>query len=552
MNNIIYIFGHKNPDTDSICSAIGYAELKNRLSTETSYLPCRLGAPNPQTNWVLDRVGVPTPRYLSDTHIRVQDLMTRNVKTVDGQAPLAKAITLIQGERIRIVPVVRKGNTLQGMITFFSLTDHLLHVTSPESHLQAVVTLNNLIRVLNGKVLAGKPDTAAWKMDFMVAVMGSFSFSKDMEKRKPAEVLLFTADRNDIIRLAIEAGTRVIVVTGGNHPGEEAVKAAKKAGVTLISTDFYITQALNLGKLSIPCALAAERGDIQIPGDMLRSAAKRKLLSSHHRGLAVVDEKNRVIGIVTRSDLLKNTRKKVILMDHNEAGQSVTGLNEAEILEVLDHHRIGSFSTETPITYLCKPTGSTCTIVATLYREHGQKPDKKTALILLSGILSDTIIFRSPTCTETDNDMAAWLGEIAGIDPQEYGMEMFRASSALTGLDDKTLIRTDMKEFTEKDIRFSVSQVEVVEFDEIRGRSAALLKQLEQMQKENGYLFSALLVTNIVAGDSLLLFVGEAAIIAETGFSETSPGTRLATGIISRKKQLLPLLLGIIKEWGKK
>ena len=548
MTNPVYVFGHKNPDTDSICSAIGYAELKNQLSTGTPYIPCRLGAPNPQTSWVLDRAGVPAPRYLSDTHIRVQDLMTRDVRTVEGQTPLAEAIDLMQGKRIRIVPVVRKDNTLQGMVTFFSLTDHLLQVTSPESHLQAVITLPNLMRVLNGKLLAGKPDAAAWEMDFMVAVMGSFSFSKDLEKRNPAEVLLFTADRNDIIRLAIEAGVKVIVITGGNHPGEEAVQAAKESGIILISTEFYITQALNLGKLSIPAALAAEQGDIHIPGDMLRSEARRKLLGSHHRGLAVVDEKEQVTGIVTRSDLLKNVRKKVILVDHNEAGQSVTGLHEAEILEVLDHHRIGSFSTETPITYLCRPTGSTCTIVSTLYQDHGQKPDKKTALILLSGILSDTIIFRSPTCTETDHKMAAWLGEIAGVDPEEYGMEMFRASSAISGMDDKALIRTDMKEFSEKKARFSVSQIEVVGFDEIRERSFSLLKELEQIQKENGYLFSAMMVTNIVAGDSLLLSAGDTSIMAETGFPETDPGIRQAVGIISRKKQLLPLLIGIVKE----
>ncbi len=548
MDNTVYIFGHKNPDTDSICSAIGYAELKNRLSTKTPYLPCRLGAPNPQTSWVLERAGVSAPRYLSDTRIRVQDLMTKNVKTVEGQAPLAEAIDLMQKERIRIIPVVRKGDTLQGMITFFSLTDHLLQVTSPESHLQAVITLDNLIQVLKGKVLAGKPDAAAWKMDFMVAVMGSFSFSKDLEGRNPAEVLLFTADRNDIIRLAIEAGTRAIVVTGGNHPGDAAISAAKEAGVVLIATDFYITQALNLGKLSIPAALAAERGNIQIPGTMLRSEAKRKLLGSHHRGMAVVDEENRVTGIVTRSDLLKNIRKKVILVDHNEAGQSVTGLHEAEILEVLDHHRIGSFSTETPITYLCRPTGSTCTIVAGLYRDFGQTPDPKTALILLSGILSDTIIFRSPTCTETDREMAGWLAEIAGVNPEEYGMEMFRASSAVAGLNDSDLIQTDMKEFSEGKHRFSVSQVEVVEFNEISERSVSLLKQLVQMQKENGYLFSALLVTNIVAGNSQILFAGDNTVIAETGFPEISKGIYRATGIISRKKQLLPLLLGIIKE----
>jgi manganese-dependent inorganic pyrophosphatase len=169
-------------------------------------------------------------------------------------------------------------------------------------------------------------------------------------------------------------------------------------------------------------------------------------------------------------------------------------------------------------------------------------------LILLSGILSDTIIFRSPTCTETDHEMAAWLGEIAGVDPEEYGMEMFRASSAVAGLDDNALIRTDMKEFSERSARFSVSQIEVVEFGEIRERSASLLKQLEQMQKENGYLFSAMMVTNIVAGDSLLLSAGDTSIMAETGFPETGPGIRQAVGIISRKKQLLPLLLGIVKE----
>ncbi len=549
MNNTVYVFGHKNPDTDSICSAIAYAELKNRISSETRYLPYRLGTPNPQTEWVLNRAGIPAPPYLSDTYIRVKDLMTTEVKTVEGQIPLADAIRLMQNERIRIVPVVRADNSLQGMITFFSLTDHLLHVTSPESHLQAIVTVPNLIRVLKGELLAGKPDSAAWKMDFMVAVMGSFSFSKDLEKRNPKDVLLFTADRNDIIRLAIEAGVRVIVITGGNDPGKEAVRAAEEAGVILISTEFYITQALNLGKLSIPASLAAERGNIRISGDMRRSEARRKLLGSHHRGLVVVaEESGCVVGIVTRSDLLKNVRKQVILMDHNETGQSVTGLRDAEILEVLDHHRIGNFTTETPITYLCRPTGSTCTIVATLFRDYEQTPDEKTALLLLSGILSDTIIFRSPTTTGTDREIADWLAEIARVDVTAYGMEMFRASSAIAGLTDDNLIRIDLKEFSEGEARFSISQIEVVEFNEINGRETSILNQLEKLKKENGYLLSALLVTNIVSGDSRILFSGDKGIMAETGFPEKDTGIYLAPGIISRKKQLLPLLIGIIKE----
>lgn len=547
MENTVFVVGHRNPDTDSICSAIAYANLKNRISDRNRFVACRLGAPNPQTAWVLSRAEVDTPRFLGDVHVRVKDLMTQGVKQVAADDPVLVATDMMQQERIRMVPVT-EGDRFFGMITLFSLTDHLLNVTAPVAKLLATITMENLVHALKGEVLTGVVDTEPFEAEFLVGVSDAYSFGKEISERNPSSTVLFTADRNDIIRTAIEYRIRAIVVTGGVRLSPDIEKAAEKNGVILIHTGFSITQTLNLAKLAIPARMAAETGDLIIHQDVLRSEARRKLMSSHYRGLAVLDDEDRVTGILTRSDLLKNVRKPVILVDHNEDGQSVPGLYDAEILEVVDHHRIGGFSTDRPITYLCKPYGSTCTIVATLFREYGQEPDPSTALIMLSGILSDTVVFRSPTCMEVDLEMAEWLGDIADVDPRAYGMEMFRNASTVADRPDEQLLTTDMKAFSEGKHTFSVSQVEVVGFEEVSGRLESLVEGLERLRLKNGYLFSALLVTDIVAGDSLFLYAGDSRIGRETGYPEQQSGVLLAKGVISRKKQLIPQLLTIVKD----
>ena len=547
MSETIYVVGHRNPDTDSICSAIAYADLKNRISRGGQYVPCRLGAPNPQTAWVLHRAGLTAPRFLGDVHVRVNDLMTHGVRQVRTDEPLLHATDLMQQERIRMVPV-SEDERFYGMITLFSLTDHLLNVTAPVANLRATISMTNLVHALRGEVLSGAVDGVAAELEFLVGVSDAFSFGKELAERDPRSTVLFTADRNDIIRTAIEQGIRAIVVTGGARLSPDIEQSASENGVILVQTGFSITQTLNLAKLAIPASLAAETGDLEINQDVLRSDARRKLMASHHRGLAVVDDDQKVVGILTRSDLLRNVRKPVILVDHNEDGQSVPGLYDAEILEVVDHHRIGGFTTDRPITYLCKPYGSTCTIVATLYQEYGQTPDASVALVMLSGILSDTVMFRSPTCTGIDREMADWLAELADVELDAYGLEMFRNSSTVADRSDEALLSTDMKEFSEGKYAFSVSQIEVVGFEEVGERFASLLAGLDAMRERKGYLFSALLVTDIVAGDSILLFAGDIRVARETGFTEQSRGVFLAKGLISRKKQLLPQVLSIVKE----
>lgn len=550
MENKIFIFGHKNPDSDSICSSIAYANLKNKLTdNENQYIPYRLGSLNPQTEYILKTVGVKSPSFLPDVYVRVKDLMTKDVITVDENEPLLSAVKVVQESRIRIIPVTDSNKVLKGMVTLFSLNNHFLNVTSPNSDLKTFLSTENLVNTLNGTIESGEKSNEIFEADFIVSAMGSFSFTKDLQQREPKSTVLFTSDRNDIILMAIEASIKTIVITGGKKPSEEALEAAKKKGILIICTDFSITQALNIGKLSIPAGLALEEGNISIHKDTLKIDAKKRLLSSHHRGFVVVNDDGQIEGIVTRSDMLRSRKQQVILMDHNETGQSVSGLQDAEILEVVDHHRIGSFSTEKPITYLCRPCGSTCTIVASLYNSYGIKPTKKMAAIMLAGILSDTIIFKSPTCTYEDKVTADNLAKLAGLDLQQFGIDIFNNSSKLAGRDDKQLVNSDMKVFTEGKFVFSVSQIEVVGFEEISERFENLLNELEVLRKENRYYFSGMMITDIVSGDSIILFRGEKLIISSTGFSEKERGVYLAKGLLSRKKQLLPLLLSIIKEF---
>lgn len=550
MKNKIYVFGHKNPDSDTICSTIAYTNLKNKITNDDNeYVPCRLGSLNPQTEYILQTVVAKSPVFLPDVYVRVRDLMTKDVIVVDENEPLLSAVKIVQESRIRIIPVIDKKHKLKGMITLFSMNNHFLNVTSPDSQLKTSLSTANLVNTLVGKVITGKSNKRIFEADFLVSVMGSYSFTKDLSNRKPEKTVLFTADRNDIILMAIEAGINTIVITGGKNPSSDAIKAATKKNILIICTDFSITQALNIGKLSIPVGLSLESGDISIHKDTLKIDAKKRLLSSRHRGFVVVDDNDQIMGIVTRSDMLKSAKKQVILMDHNEQSQSVSGLMEAEILEVVDHHRIGSFSTEKPITYLCRPCGSTCTIVASLYNAYGIQPDKMTASVMLAGILSDTIIFKSPTCTEEDKFTAKQLAKIAGVSAEKFGIDIFNSSSRLSKRDDKQLVNSDMKVFTEGKLLFSLSQIEVVGFEGVEERYKKLLFELEALRKEHAYIFSGMMITDIVSGDSIILYKGDKAVIESTGFKHQMDGVYLAKGFLSRKKQLLPLLLSIIKEF---
>ncbi len=549
MKEKVYIFGHKNPDSDSICSSLAYSVLKNKVEGDgKEFIPCRLGSLNPQTEYILKTLNISSPSFLPDVYSRVKDLMTKNVLTVEENEPLLTPVKIVQESRIRIIPVTDRDKKLKGMITLFSLNNHLLNVTAPKDQLTTSLSTDNLVKTLNGKVVSGKPDKNIFEADFLVSVMGSYSFSKDLNERKVENTVLFTSDRNDIILTAIDKGVKTIVITGGKNPNDEAVLEAKNKGILIICTEFSITQALNIGKLSIPAGLAIETGDISIHMETLKGDAKKKLLSSRHRGFVVVDDDDKIKGIITRSDMLKSVKKKVILMDHNESGQSVSGLMDAEILEVVDHHRIGNFSTEKPITYLCRPCGSTCTIVASLFNAYGINPDKQTAALMLAGILSDTIIFKSPTCTKEDENTAKRLAKIADVDLKQFGIDIFNNSSKLAGRKDKELVTADMKVFSESRFIFSISQIEVVGFEEISKRYNALLKELESLKSANGYFFSAMMITDIVSGDSIILYVGDRAVISSTGFKYETQGVYYANGILSRKKQLLPLLLSIIKE----
>jgi len=552
MKNKVYIFGHKNPDSDSICSSIAYAKLKNKLSKgQVEFIPCRLGSLNPQTEYILKTVCVKSPRFLTDVYSKVKDLMTVNILSVDENEPLLTAVKIVQESRIRIIPVTGKQKKLKGMVTLFSLNNHFLNVTSPDSQLITSLSTKNLVKTLHGIVVTGKANNTIFEADFLVSVMGSFSFTKDITKRNPERTVLFTADRNDIILMAIEAGLKTIIITGGKKPSSEAVEEAEKKEILVVCTDYSITQALNIGKLSIPAGLAIESGNISIHENTLKVDAKKRLLSSRHRGFVVVDDDEKIKGIVTRSDMLRASKKQVILMDHNEVDQSVSGLMDAEIVEVVDHHRIGSFSTDKPITYLCRPCGSTCTIVYSLYNIYEIGINMEIASILLAGILSDTIIFKSPTCTIEDKAAAENLARIAGVDEKKFGIDIFNNSSKLSNRDDLQLVKADMKVFSEGKSVFSISQVEVVGFDEIAIRYDNLLKILDKQKRENGYLFSSMMITDIVSGDSVILNSGDKAIISSAGFKEESNGVYLAKGFLSRKKQLLPLLLSIVKELGK-
>ncbi len=545
----ILIIGHKNPDTDSICSAIAYAYLKNKLTKSNDFIPCRIGHLNAQTEYILAKAKVDPPLFISDIYIKVKDVMTSDVLCINNESPLVDAIKIMQDKRVRIVPVKNNADKLVGVVSLFSLNEHLLSVTSPMEDLNVKISLQNLIKVLNAKILSGNIKEKIFDAEFVVTVMGTYSFINEIKNKDTNKIILFTSDRNDIIMMGIEYGIKIIVITGGIEPNPDAIKKAQENGVLLIITDFNITRTLNLAKLSIPAGFAVEQGNFTINQNSLLSDAKSKLLSSKLRGLVVTDDKGDIQGILTRSNLLQNIKHKIILVDHNEKSQSVAGLSEAEILEVIDHHRIGNFNTNKPITFFSRPIGSTCSIIASLFKEYKIQPPKKIALLLLAGILSDTVIFKSPTCTQEDIELAKWLSEICSVNPEKFGYEIYQKSSKLHIMSSTDIITSDMKTYHEGKIAFSISQIEVFEFSEIDERINELIEELNKLRNSNNYLFSALMVTNITEGDSLIIYSGDSYLINLMGFKKYyNNNVYFANGIISRKKQLVPTILSLLKE----
>jgi manganese-dependent inorganic pyrophosphatase len=544
----IYVVGHRNPDTDSICSAIGYAELC-RLQGLTAVRPARAGELNRQTEFILERLGAALPERLNDVFPRVRDLLDGAPITVAGDLPLIHALDIMRRRDIRMLPVVDAGGRPHGALLLKRLTERIF-LADEGGGIRRVLTSPASIQACLGAtaVTMHEPEREE-ELDLYVGAMAAATFQRHLAAADPARTVVLTGDRYKIQRDAIAMGVRLLVVTGGLPVDAEMVTAARARGVSILVSPRDTAASALLARLSTPVRHLADGGVPNVGLDERVEEVRRILLRGNMPGALALDREGRVAGVVTKTNLLTPSAVKLILVDHNELAQAVPGADQVEILEVIDHHRLGNFHTELPIRFINQPLGSTCSIVTTLYRQAGLQPEPQVAGLLLAGLLSDTLLLKSPTTTAVDTELSNWLAGLAEIDMEEFGRAIFSAGSALSAYPSvSALLTADFKEYQTGGRRFGIGQVEVVTFEEFHDRREALATGLADLSRERRLNLAGLLVTDIVAQSSLLLVEGDAELLDLIAYPRLAPGLFELKGVLSRKKQLVPHLLRAFRE----
>jgi len=532
----VYVSGHRNPDTDSIGAAIGYAELKNELDASSEYVPVRLGDVNAQTEWLLERSGAPLPAFLPHAKLRVRDLMRTSFPIADQTEPVRKVGLAMAAEGLDLVPVVDEAGELTGVLTERALARRYVRESRDASRLDVPTPLSSIVEVLEGRLLSGHERTIRGRV--WVQAMDSSAASKIA-----AGDVVVVGDRADSQQSAIDAGVSLLVLSNGALPSDEILAFAQERGTAVVSSslDSYVTSRMIT--LSEPCLGFAEGDPLTVGVDDLISDVTEQIKDVHYRAAVAVGRGHRPIGLVTRSDLVSPALRRVLLVDHAERAQSVPGVEEAEIVEILDHHHIGSIETRLPVTAIFDPVGSTATLVTERFRLADVQPLGSTATMLIGAILSDTVLLTSPTTTERDLVAASYLEELVDLDAKAFGREMFEGSSDVSHITAADLVTRDLKEYElDGDRMLGVAQIETVGAA-LSDRTDELLSAVQARQERREYVLFALMVTDILAQNTLLLVAG-ADQLAERAFGKPIVDGRLdLPDVMSRKKQVAPALL---------
>src|SRR5918997_529496 len=519
----VYVTGHKNPDTDTIASAIGYAEYKNLVDPENYYEAVRLGEVNAQTAWALEKSGAAEPRLIRHVMLRVKDVMSDDVAVAHKNDPLSKVGLMMAKRNISQLPIVEDDGSITGIITERNLARmYVRESRGASTFADSPVSVGAMVEVLEGELLVGDQDSV-FSGQLWVISMSVDSMGKSM---KSGDVVVI-GDRPRGQRRAIELGAGVLVVSNGVRPDDEILELAREQGTAIVISpiDSYVTSRLI--QLSVPCWEVMSENPLTFSPDDLVSEITEQVMEVHYRAAIAVDDGRVPLGVVTRTDLLNPKPRRVLLVDHGEIGQSVKGVEKAEVVEILDHHHVGDIETTSPIPATFDPVGSTATM-------------------LLAALLSDTVILNSPTTTDRDREVAGYLEEMLDLDAAEFGTAMFEASSDVSSLSAAEIVFRDAKEYgTSSGGRVSVSQVETVGTGLLE-RKDELVQALEDLKVENGYLFSALMVTDIMEGGTQLLCVGDCSPVHQAFDSNAQNGVIDLPGVMSRKKQVAPVLLSVL------
>ena len=532
----IYVIGHKNSDLDSIASAYAYARLL-QMQGEEEAIAARNGDLKPEVRFVLERYQVQPPEAIDDVYLQVRDVMRRGVTSVYLEQSLLEAGQLLQEHDRRSMPVVDHENKVRGIIATEDFAKLFFNDLDPRAVNRVTLNRENLVRVLKGRVLV--EGRRALGNRVLVGAMQAETMADYIEPG----CLVVLGDRENAQLKAIESGAAALVITGDLLVSERTLAAARKSGVLVISTAHHTFTVVRLINLSISTREYMNRDfDSCHPEDQM-SEVQHKLV--RRRSLPVVDNEGKLVGYLSRSDLLNARPKRIILVDHNEQAQAVDGIDEADLLGIIDHHRIADVHTNRPIMFRADPVGCTGTIIAGMYHEATIAIPREAAGLLLAGLLYDTLILRSPTCTPRDERVAAELAEIAGEDIEQYGQEIFAAAAADLNLRSaEALLTADFKEFNVRDTKFAIGTVEIAGPAAIEKRSAELLQTMQRIAQERGYTSFLFMIVDIINMKCTLLVSGGERAVAETLGSplEVDGHSLVVDGLVSRKKQLVPLL----------
>ncbi|MEI6195580.1 MAG: putative manganese-dependent inorganic diphosphatase [Verrucomicrobiota bacterium] len=538
----IFVIGHRNPDTDAICSAIGYAEFKRRTGMPEA-VAARCGDTNERIDFVLETFGVPPPRFVADVSPKVRDVMQAEVLSVTPDATAAEALGLMDEHDIRVLPVLDADRRCRGLLSLFKLSKFLFPAANRIIDSRRVLSsLTNLAETLGGQLVIGHDAHREEELILMISAMRIETFTQRMELFPLDKLAVVIGDRTNVQEVAVRKGVRVLIVTGEEPIEPHILEVARKNHVSIISSPHDTLTTASLCRSAVAIRHMINEEFLSFREDAPLSAVRAEAAASGYAAFPVTDAAGRTVGILSKADFLKPVERKLILVDHNELSQAVQGADEVEIIEIIDHHRLGALTTQQPILFRNEPVGSTSTIVADCFFRHGVELPKAIAGLLLAGLVSDTLNLTSPTTTARDVEILPRLEKIAGVNAREFTEKLFASGSLLTLKPAPQAITTDAKEYRENGFTFSVAQIEEVGFDQFWKRKDELLVALEDYRRARKYIFSTLMVTDVTSQQSLMLVAGEKKFIDRIDYPEPQPGVFELRDVVSRKKQLLPYL----------
>ena len=535
----IYVTGHRNPDADSIASAIGYSELKSRLDTRNRYVPVRLGECNAQTRWLLERSGAPQPRFLPHVMVRARDVMQSKFPVANLRTPIREAGLEMARAGLELVPVVDDDGTLVGVVTERALARRFIRETREASTLQDAPTqVSAIVEVLGGRLVTGDDEPLTGRV---------WVHSMDPTRSAASEGdVVVVGNRSDAQRLAIDRGAHLLVLSNNSEPSDEILALAEERGIAVIVSplDSYVSGRMIT--LAAPCSALMEADPLTATTESLIEDMSEQIKETHYGAAVIIDPQRHPVGLVTRSDLVAPPQRRVLLVDHAEQAQSVDGVEEAEIVEILDHHHIGSIETRIPVTATFDPVGSTATLVVERFRQSGMEPSPPTAMMLLGAVMSDTIILNSATTTERDRHVVEYLERVLALDGAEYGRQMFEATSDVSEVSAEEIISRDAKQYhAGSGHQICIAQIEVVG-KALLDRSEELIEAMHKARASRDLTLYALMVTDVLTKGTDLLVDGDVKGVARAFGLPAHDGQIELPGVMSRKKEVAPKLLAVM------